>query len=341
MVDEIPVESQGGEQKSLTDQEKSFTDQFGGKESASVFSGSQNEGIERGLEQQATVPAVEEDKVIGSTPVSAETSAKTEEEMPAELAKLQESLNSTEGVSPEATPMPAALTEVPAETKEDIITQAEKELTEQKSSAGTEAEQVAEVKSDIEPTAELSVSPELPVNPETPPIEETKAVSPLVETPVSPKTAFEEVQARLVEELKKPGADGKPLTSSGIIRVTRDFYLKELGYSIKRSGLLIENAEILDETGKVFIDEKGKPLKFHSFFVEKTEVLISDFLKKKLGEKLTGKSAEAAVTALENLPKTADEATQKLQGAKIGSSGLVDVNGSPLFSKKSSSSESI
>ena len=233
MVDEIPVESQGGEQKSLTDQEKSFTDQFGGKESASVFSGSQNEGIERGLEQQATVPAVEEDKVIGSTPVSAETSAKTEEEMPAELAKLQESLNSTEGVSPEATPMPAALTEVPAETKEDIITQAEKELTEQKSSAGTEAEQVAEVKSDIEPTAELSVSPELPVNPETPPIEETKAVSPLVETPVSPKTAFEEVQARLVEELKKPGADGKPLTSSGIIRVTRDFYLKELGYSIK------------------------------------------------------------------------------------------------------------
>src|SRR3989344_5910468 len=105
-----------------------------------------------------------------------------------------------------------------------------------------------------------------------------------------PAESYKEVQERLAERLDKGRTfEGKKLSDSDKFIETRKFYLEELGYSVKYKGVLLDKAEILDESGKSILNDKGKSLEFKSFYFNKTEKSISDFLKGRLQEKFEGK----------------------------------------------------
>lgn len=106
-----------------------------------------------------------------------------------------------------------------------------------------------------------------------------------------PAESFEEVQKRLEEKLEKTRVrGGEKLSLADKNETTRDFYLGELGYSVKYKGLLHGKAELLGDKGKVVTDEKDKPMEFKTFFkMGREETPMIDFLKEKLKEKLEGK----------------------------------------------------
>jgi len=105
--------------------------------------------------------------------------------------------------------------------------------------------------------------------------------------------SFGEAQKRLEEKLKrerKPG--GGELSENDKYEITRNFYLGELGYSVKYKGIFRGKAELLNEKGKVIADRKGKHFEFKTHFNpgEREEKPLLDFLKKELRKKLEGKA---------------------------------------------------
>ncbi len=109
-----------------------------------------------------------------------------------------------------------------------------------------------------------------------------------------PAESFEEIQKRLEEKLEKDRTrSGEKLSLADKNEITRDFYLGELGYSVKYRGLLHGKAELLDEKDETIKDGEGKPMEFKTFFnLGKEETPMTDFLKEKLEKKLEKKPVE-------------------------------------------------
>jgi len=106
-----------------------------------------------------------------------------------------------------------------------------------------------------------------------------------------PAESFEEVQKRLGERLEKARTrGGEKLSLVDKNEITRDFYLGELGYSVKYRGLLHGKAELLDEKDETIKNEEGKPMEFKTFFdLGRGETPMVDFLRKNLEKKLEKK----------------------------------------------------
>jgi len=131
-----------------------------------------------------------------------------------------------------------------------------------------------------------------------------------------PAESYKEVQERLAERLDKGRTfEGKKLSDSDKFIETRKFYLEELGYSVKYKGVLLDKAEILDESGKSILNDKGKSLEFKSFYFNKTEKSISDFLKGRLQEKFEGKPAEK-LTEEQKLAKSYEKTVKGVKNAQ-------------------------
>lgn len=100
----------------------------------------------------------------------------------------------------------------------------------------------------------------------------------------------------------------------------RNYYLSELGYSMRYKGLLQDKIEVLDES--------GKPVKeFKSFYFSKTERQVDDFLKERLAEKLKGQPAEKPTDEKleKGLQKTVSQAENEQVGRREKISSLADV----------------
>lgn len=106
-----------------------------------------------------------------------------------------------------------------------------------------------------------------------------------------PAESFDEVQKRLGERIEKARVrGGEKLSLADKNEITRDFYLGELGWSVKYEGLLRGNARLLDLEGKYVVDKKGKPMEFKTYFkLGRKETPLIDFLKEELGGKSEGK----------------------------------------------------
>ncbi|MDP3995948.1 MAG: hypothetical protein Q8P74_01740, partial [bacterium] len=111
-----------------------------------------------------------------------------------------------------------------------------------------------------------------------------------------PAESFEEAEKRLKEELGVARIEGgEKLSKAEEIDRTRDFYLKELGYSLEYQGLLRGKARVLDSEGKYVADEKGKPREFKAFFkLKEDNTPLIDFLKEELQGKFEKKAEGAA-----------------------------------------------
>ncbi len=109
-----------------------------------------------------------------------------------------------------------------------------------------------------------------------------------------PAESFEETGKRLKEELKTARVrGGEKLSEAEEIDRTRDFYLKELGYSLEYRGLLRGKARVLDSEGKYIVDEKGEPREFKAFFkLKKDNTPLIDFLKEELQGRFGKKTEE-------------------------------------------------
>jgi hypothetical protein len=108
-----------------------------------------------------------------------------------------------------------------------------------------------------------------------------------------PAESFGEFQKRLVEKTEKRRTyKGEKLSRGDKLMIERRAYLGELGYSVKYKGALLDKVEILGEDDKPIHDGKGKPIKFGSFYFDKTEKSVNDFLREKVKEKLEGKPAK-------------------------------------------------
>jgi len=145
-----------------------------------------------------------------------------------------------------------------------------------------------------------------------------------------PAESFEEVQKRLEEKLEKARVGGgEKLSLAEKNETTRDFYLGELGYSVKYKGLLHGKAELLDESGKAVTDEKGDPMEFKTFFkMGREETPMIDFLKERLKERQEARpvkemSEEEKLEA--GFQKATKTAEQKQEKRKEKISSLQDV----------------
>jgi len=105
----------------------------------------------------------------------------------------------------------------------------------------------------------------------------------------APKESFKEVQNRLLDKLEKARTEsGEKLSWGNRNEMARDFYLGELGYSLKYKGLFHGKAEVLDSQGKAIVGEKGKAVEFKTSFSTGKETPLTDFLKEKLKNKIEG-----------------------------------------------------
>ena len=108
-----------------------------------------------------------------------------------------------------------------------------------------------------------------------------------------PAESFEEVQNRLAEEIKGTRMrSGERPSSSSEYDLTRNFYLNELGYSVKYKGLLRGKVEILNEEGESIKNKEGKPKEFKTYFSPKGETPLIKFLKEEAKNKFEGKPEE-------------------------------------------------
>lgn len=110
-----------------------------------------------------------------------------------------------------------------------------------------------------------------------------------------PTKSFEETEQRLAETLNRTRTQGgESLSQTERIAATRDFYLSELGYSVRYKGWFNGKAEILDQNKEPLKDANGKPLEFKTFFDfnKLGETPMINFLKEKLKENSEGKGAE-------------------------------------------------
>jgi len=148
-----------------------------------------------------------------------------------------------------------------------------------------------------------------------------------------PAESLKEIEDRLKDELKGVRVRGgeKPSEAEEIER-TRDFYLKELGYSLEYKGLLRGKARLLDAEGKHITDEKDEPREFKAFFrMKKEKTPLIDFLKEELKSKFEKKSekAPAGKTKEEKLEagfqKTVKTAEQEQERREEKISSLQDV----------------
>jgi len=157
-----------------------------------------------------------------------------------------------------------------------------------------------------------------------------------------PAESFEEIEERLKEELKETRVrGGEKLSEAEEIERTRDFYLKELGYSLEYKGLLRGKARVLDAEGKYVVDEKGEPREFKAFFkLEKERTPLIDFLKEELQSKF-GKKTEGAAEKTEDekleagfqkATKTAEREQEK-RAEKVSSLGDIKKIGKERLTK--------
>ena len=148
-----------------------------------------------------------------------------------------------------------------------------------------------------------------------------------VEKPVK---SFAEAEEKLEEKIGKArtqGGEKIPLAEKN--EITLNFYLGELGYSVRYKDFLHGKAELLDENSEVVKDEGGKPMEFKTFFkMDREETPMIDFLKEKLREKQEKKPAKEMSEEEEmeaGFQKTKKAEEQKQEGRKEKVSSLKDV----------------
>ncbi len=140
-----------------------------------------------------------------------------------------------------------------------------------------------------------------------------------------PSKSLEEAEKGLAEKLEKMRTDGgEKISLAEKNETTLNFYLGELGYSVKYN-FLHSKAELLDEKNESVKDENGQPMEFKTFFkMNREDTPLIDFLKEKLKEKYEGKPAkelskeEEAEKGFEKAKKTTEQ-KQETRKEKISS----------------------
>ena len=130
----------------------------------------------------------------------------------------------------------------------------------------------------------------------------------------------EEKLKKGIEKARTPVGEKVSDRATEIHGFTRNFYLSELGYSVKYKGLLRGKAWVLDEKGEVIKDEKtGKPIEFKTKFRPKGETPVIKFLKEELKNKkrtdLEGVWSEKKEKEIKNEEKREKEIEEKIEEA--------------------------